>query len=197
MRDGGNIQGSEVVAYVRKCARRPWVWANEIGSIGTSCSEARGARNAELGIRPNSVRSILPEGCIIIDGLRCIEDSTIRGFVRELQRNRVVSSDLVSQIDVCKGNEDIDCSRTIWEEILLGRVLNLEELLRKVDVGVEDIEGVVRGSAAAAWCLHWAGGRETAGCDDADASFVVHHFHEECTGRITDSIGKLISIRNV
>jgi len=73
--------------------------------------------------------------------------------------------------------------------------LTLEELLREIDVGVEDIEGVVRGSAAAAWCLHGTGRRETAGCDDANAGFVVHHFHEECTRRITYSIGKLGYIR--
>jgi hypothetical protein len=104
---------------------------------------------------------------------------------------------LISQVDVGKCDVDIHCGSTVWEEILFGRVLTLEDLLREIDVGIEDVDGIVRGTAAAAWCLHGTGRGETASGDDANAGFVVHHFHEECTGRITDPIGKLGYIRKV
>jgi len=131
-----------VVADVRKGTGSPLAWTDEISGIGPGCSEARRARNAELGIRPNSVCSVLPEGSIIINRLRRIEYSTIRSFVRELQRNCVISPNLISQVDVGKCNIDIHCSSTVWKEILFGRVLTLEKLLREINVGVEDVDGV-------------------------------------------------------
>jgi hypothetical protein len=76
-----------------------------------------------------------------------------------------------------------------------GRILSLKELLGESDVGVEYIDIIVAGAAAAAWCLHGAGCWETASCDDANAGFVVHHFHEECTGGVTDAVGKLGYLR--
>jgi hypothetical protein len=57
--------------------------------------------NAKCGIIPNRICSILPKILVIVECLRGVKDSAVRGLVCKLQRDSFAFPDLISQVDLC------------------------------------------------------------------------------------------------
>jgi len=69
--------------------------------------------------------------------LRGVEDTAVSCFVGKLKRDGLISSDLVTQVDIGEAHENIEGFSTVGEEVYFGRALISEDLLREIDIGVK------------------------------------------------------------